>query len=101
MNKTYPAINIKMDGAYLADCKNANMSFKFKENNRILVKGYVENPQGKKIINAGVEVIKVDNKNKKEEILGVIFTDNTGKYSVSLQVYKNCSYKFEIYSPAN
>lgn len=97
--KSYPVITGKVSGFKISNCKCTNITFRFKEPNRVLIKGYVENPEGKAIPNAGVEIVRVDNRNNEEYSIGVVFTDKTGKYAVSIEVSESYDYKFNAYSP--
>lgn len=98
--KTYPVITSKISGDELKKCKVADVYFKFKESNRVLVIGYVQTPEGIGLENAGVEIIRIDNRTGEENPIGVVFTDNSGKYAVPLETSEYYDYIFNTYSPA-
>ncbi|MEJ8552896.1 hypothetical protein [Tepidibacter sp. Z1-5] len=99
--RTYKPTKKVISGKQIYNHRRVEICMKFSYFDRTLIVGIVKNPEGEYIENAAVEVVLIDNSvnPNKVEVLGVVFTDEEGKYAVSVISSVLYSYKLNIYTP--
>lgn len=95
----YPPIRIVLTGSQLATGGLSIPTNKFTLPNRVLIKGYVKTANNLPVINAAIEIIESSIATNAENSLGIVFTDDTGMYAVSLSVVNEYNYLFNAYFP--
>lgn len=100
--KSYPVIKKIITGSELASGECIFIKSKFEVSEYTLIKGYVSH-NNEPIKNAAVIIICIDKTIEpvRENILGVVFTDENGVYGISIRVRESCEYKIEVYSSYN
>lgn len=98
---TYKPIKEIIPGTGLYKYDRVDIFMQFSYADRTLITGIVKDPEGDLIPYAAVEVVLIDHSviPNRIEVLGVAFTDEKGRYAVSVVSNQFYSYQLNVYSP--
>jgi len=83
-------------------CKTKyNLNIILMSKKRTIIRGTVYNSKKQPSIGAVIEIVQIDFKRNTREILGYSYTNNKGKYLISIEVLPDMFYEIAIYSPLN
>ena len=94
MNKN----KIEIKGSYLYKHPCTNLKLFIDNYKSSMIDGVVKDPEGNPVPNVGIEIIRIEKTTNEEKTIGCIFTDEHGRYAISLKKSPDYSYKFKLYS---
>lgn len=88
-------------GCELKNNKTIDLNFHFDNERYFLLTGIVFNPIGEPLPNAALEITLIDGRYNPpiEKHIGITFSQEDGRYGISLPLKLKCSYKITAYSP--
>jgi hypothetical protein len=89
---------VEIKGSYLYHHPCTNVQLYINNFKSSMINGTVTDPEGNPVPNAGIEIIKIEKTTNDETTVGCIFTDNKGRYAVTLKRSPDYCYKFKLYS---